>query len=698
VNEPEIVQEAKERYERSRLAWTDRRAAALTDMKYVNVSGGQWDPAVKSARENSDPPRPALEFNELHTFVQRIVNEARQQRPSIKVTPGDDGDPETAEAIEGKVRHVQYVSQAGVAYDGAVEAASTGGFGYFEIERAYTDGPAGKSHNLEPRIRRILDPMTVYPDPDCLEPDYSDMKFCHVRVRYSREAFKDEFGIEPTPFDAENPDHDWADEDNVWVSKYWWIKTSQRSHIILADGTEGYSDELEKYDPEDVLSERESESRQVFCSIVDGSRELERTPWPGDWIPVIPVLGREVVVDGKRILLSAVRFQRDGQKLKNVLLTDAAESLGSANRSVWIGPTGSFKDGKWRNGKRNLYMEYTPVQNAQGQQQPPPSFNTYEPPIQGLMAMGTFMGDQIKKSGGYTDDVLRPSQADLSGVAVMRRSQQSDLTNFHFLDNLVRSQWHAGRILIQLLISDTDTPRAWSTRSESGKVTKVPVTMEMSDGSVPQVPGYEGQKHHRIDQGEYTPDIQTGPSFASQRDEEIEMLTRLVESNPQLFPVYGDLLFEKMGYQDLAARAKALLPPQVQQAEQAQAAGQDPQVIQMQQRLQQMSQMLQKLMQDRQGKVLDAQAHIQGKTIDAQSKLQAQKLKTMGDIIVEGQKQGHDAAKHTLSEHTDAIEHMMDMLHESQMAPAAPGEPGYVDPNAQPAPGAAQTPNGGATQ
>jgi hypothetical protein len=76
VNEPEIVQEAKERYERSRLAWTDRRAAALTDMKYVNVSGGQWDPAVKSARENSDPPRPALEFNELHTFVQRIVNDA----------------------------------------------------------------------------------------------------------------------------------------------------------------------------------------------------------------------------------------------------------------------------------------------------------------------------------------------------------------------------------------------------------------------------------------------------------------------------------------------------------------------------------------------------------------------------------------------------------------------------------------------
>jgi len=63
---------------------------------------------------------------------------------------------------------------------------------------------------------------------------------------------------------------------------------------------------------------------------------------------------------------------------------------------------------------------------------PPPQFNTYEPPIQGQLALNLQMRDAIKSGTGYVDAVLRPSQADISGVAVMRRDQQSDLTNLHF--------------------------------------------------------------------------------------------------------------------------------------------------------------------------------------------------------------------------------------------------------------------------
>lgn len=702
--EEDFIVEAKRRYDESRKAWTDRRAEALLDMKYCNVVGGQWDASVKAARENGDPPRPALEFNALHMIVSSLVNAARQERPSIKITPGDEGVPETATVLEDKVRHLQYASQADVAYDGAVEAAATGGFGYYEVTREYTDGVTGNSHHLEPRIRRILDPMTVYPDSSCMEPDFSDMKWCHIRIPYKRkDQYKAEFGIEPTPFDAEQYDSEWGDEDTVWVSKYWWIEESTRRHVQLSDGQEGYADEFEELDEDEVLSERDSETRKVYCSIIDGSRRIEPDiEWPGEWIPVIPVLGREVVVDGKRILLSAIRFCRDASKLKNVTLTDAAESLGSANRSLWIGPIGSFKDGKWRNGKRNMYLEYTPVLGADGQPTAPPTFNTYEPPITGLMNFGAAMSNEVKTSSGYVDDVVEPSQDTPSGVAVERRTDQKNLANFHFKDNLVRSQWHAGRVVVDLLMHDIDTPRAITTRNEQGKTSRVPVTMEMEDGEVPTVPGFEDLPHHRIDVGEYGVDIQSGPSFEAKQDEERKMITDLMAGNPQILPLYGDLFFAKLGYSDLAERAKLLLPPAIQQAEAAKAQGQDPQAAAqnaaLNAKIQQLTQAVQKLLQDKQGKIISAQAQIQGKTIQAHADIQKQKLATMGDLLVEQQKHSHDAAKHTLSEHTDAIEHMMDMLHESEMAPPQPGEQGYVDPAAQAAQeaAAAQQPQGAA--
>lgn len=558
----DVHERAMKRFELARSAWAEAREAWAEDARYVNVESGQWDKAVKDRRESKG--KPALEFNELHTYVQQIVNRARQNRPQPRVSAGDDeAAQETAEFLEGRLRHIWYASQADVAQDTAVEASATGGFGFYEITTEYTDDGArgGKpSWNQEPRIKRILDPLTEYPDPHALEPDFSDAKFWFSRKWFDRDVFKQEFGVEPVEFDA-GADPEWSKEDQVCAAQYWEVTETPRRYLRLIDGSEGFEDELtfpEGVEPDALIeAEREVKERQVCCYLIDGEKVLEKTEWLGNWIPRIAVLGREVVVDGKRHFISAVRFARDAQKLKNAYKSNIANLLQISSTAPWIGPKGSFKDKRWATANTENFatLEYEIVSLPNGMPAPPPQRNTYEAPIQALTMAAVQVSDDIKRAVGYAGAILQPSKADLSGVAVERRDQQVDLTNFHYQDNLVRSQWHCARVVLDLDMKLADTPRVMRARREDGSTYTAPVTMADETGVAPAVPGYESKPHHRFDVGRYDIVIQTGKSYDRKLDEERDILLQIAQANPAAWSVYGDLIFKALGYQDLEERA-----------------------------------------------------------------------------------------------------------------------------------------------
>jgi hypothetical protein len=650
---------ARKRFEAARLGWQEIRRQATEDMKAVNVRGGQWDKAVASARNNAG--RPALEFNELHIYVQQITNRARQERPQPRITPGDQqASVPVAEFLESKIRQIHYESQADVAYDCAVEACASGGIGWFRITTEYTDD---QTLNQEPRIRRILDPMTVYPDPSAMEADFSDMKWCFVRQRMKRDEFKSKFGIEPIEFDKGSASEDWNTEEDIWVAEYWRLEERYRTLLFFDDGTKSYSDELPEEEWRgEPIGEREVCEKTVVCDLIDGSRKLESTEWIGDWIPLIPVCGKEVVVEGKRYFLSAVRFAIDSQKLKNSYKSGIADSIQSATLAPWIGVKGQFKSSKWKDAHLVKYatLEYEDVSLKSGQPAAPPSRNAWEAPIQALSVAAMQESENIRKSIGYVDNVQQQSSTPLSGVAVQRRTAQADLTNWHFQDNLIRSQWHSARILVQLIVRLIDTPRAERIRHEDGETATVPVNT--SKGGY--APGYEGKPHLQIDKGNYGVTIVTGPSYASKREEEKEVLLQILQTAPGAWQLYADRIFNLMGYPDLEARAKLTLPPQIQQAIAAEKGegGQTPQMIQAQ--AMQLSQENQQLKQ-----VLTALAQkLQSKAIEGQNKLEVERLKLMGQMILQQMAQSGDHAGMVLQQETGAIQHVLDIVHAHEMA------------------------------
>jgi hypothetical protein len=133
----------------------------LDDLRFSNPADPQqWPEEVKRARSNAvGGPRPCLTFDQTNQFIFQVVNDARQNKPSIKVRPVDSGaDIKVADALSGLFRHIEDVSRADIAYDTAMEYAARIGLGYFRINtRVLNDS----TNEQEICIDRIADPLSV---------------------------------------------------------------------------------------------------------------------------------------------------------------------------------------------------------------------------------------------------------------------------------------------------------------------------------------------------------------------------------------------------------------------------------------------------------------------------------------------------------------------------------------------------------
>ena len=126
-------------------ALSDSREDELDDLKFLAGSPDnqwQWPADVLSTRGSVQGQtinaRPTLTINKLPQHVKQVTNEQRQNRPSGKVIPADNqADAEMALILDGMVRHIEYISDADVAYDTACEAQVTYGEGYFRLLTEY---------------------------------------------------------------------------------------------------------------------------------------------------------------------------------------------------------------------------------------------------------------------------------------------------------------------------------------------------------------------------------------------------------------------------------------------------------------------------------------------------------------------------------------------------------------------------------
>jgi hypothetical protein len=559
-----------------------------SDLNFASPDGDdQWDPIVKQQREIAG--RPAMSFPRCHTFVQQVSNEARQNKPQIKFAPRLDQDKDTAEVYEGLARYIQYASDAQVAYETAIEYSAGASFGYYRYLTDYVDDD---SDDLELKVVAVLDPLTIYGVlvPSCFG---RKVRFAFVVEEMPKEEFKALYPDSEVSTiewsEAERRGDGWIGSESVRIAEYWWVEDGKK------DG------------------KRRPKPKVKFCK-TNGLEILpdSETDWPGSTIPIIPVLGSQLIMKGKPRLFSVVRPQKGAQQLINYSKSRIAESLSTSPISPFIAAEGQLSgyEAQWKASNTNptVVLFYKPV-DAAGRPAPAPARQTFEPPIQALSAFVMQEVDDMKATTGIYDAALgSPGTNETSGQMVARRQQQSNLTTMHFMDNLERSFKLGGKIMEEVIPQIYDTGREITIvgKDEAEKVVQI---------NKPYTDDTGKQRHYKMADISLGLIVTLGRSFDSKRMESFDMMQQVIESSPNSFPMIADIFFKNSdmaGADQLAERFQKMLPPQLQPNQDesipphAQAM-----IAQLQQHAQESQQIAQQLQQEKMGKVWESQGKLQ---------------------------------------------------------------------------------------
>lgn len=623
----DILTRAKERFKLAHDAESENRANALDDLKFARL-GEQWPEEYKKERKD----RPCLVINRIPAFARQIINDARQNKPAIKVRPADSGaDVKTAEIYNGLIRNIEQSSNADVAYDTALESAVYGGVGYFRVK---TDYAHDDTFDLDICIERVANPFTVYGDPLSQAADASDWRFGFITELVPKKDFEAKYGKNASTLswssDGDDMDELWFEEDAVRVAEYWERDETTRKIVQLSNGqvldAKQYEENRAIWDAMQitVVGERETLSYKVTQHLLTGAEVLETTEWAGRYIPIVPVYGDEVNVEGKRYFRSLVRDVRDAQMMFNFWRTMATETVALAPKAPFIGEQGAFDAdmGKWQtaHAKNHPFIEY-----SKGHL--PPQRQPFAGVPAGALQEALNASDDMKSILGIYDASLGARSNETSGKAILARQREGDVSTFHFIDNLSRAIKYAGRVLIDMIPAVYDKPRMIRVLGEDGKASVVQVNAPDEKGQV-----------YELARGKYDLVVEAGPSFTTKREEAATFLLETMRANPQTAPLLMDVVAKNQDFPEaekVARRFQAMLPPQIQQAE---AQGDEPdagalmgQLSQAQQQMQAMQQQLQQAAQAIQGKQMEVEA----KSREAQASLELERAKSQAELQIE---------------------------------------------------------------
>lgn len=564
MSDDEILKEAREAFELAADAEAENRREALDDLRFARL-GEQWPERVRRERELDG--RPCLTINRLPAFIRQVVNDARQNKPAMVVHPvDDDADPKTAEVMAGLIRHIEQSSDAEVAYDTALDFAVTGGFGYFRINTRYA---SDDTFHQDLVIERVANPFSIYGDPDGTAADSSDWNTAFVVDTLPKAVFEARWkGADAVDWSADSYAQltgPWLEGDRVMVAEYWRREPAQKSIVALSDGQVV---ELSIYEAQKAMFDalgvsvvgrpRTIASQKVTQRILTGAEVLETVEWAGKYIPIVPVWGEELHVDGKRRLRSLVRDAKDPQRMFNYWRTTTTELVALAPKTPFIGRKGAFEtdSAKWAtaNTQTHAYIEYDGPE--------PPQRQPFAGPPAGAMQEALSASDDMKAIMGLHDASLGAMSNETSGRAILARQREGDVSTFHYIDNLSRALRHAGRILIDLIPKVYATPRVIRVLGGDGAAQAVAVN-QPAPGAAGQLAKTE--RLYDLTIGKYDLTVTTGPSFTTRREEAANQMIELIRAYPAAAPVIGDLLAKNLdwpGADEIAQRLAALLPPQ----------------------------------------------------------------------------------------------------------------------------------------
>lgn len=609
----------------------------VEDLRF-GMADDQWPEALKRIREDDpDGARPCLTVNKIPVHARQIINDMRQNRAAVKILPVDDkADPDTAEILQGMVRHIEHVSNAGMAYDIAAEYQVFMGMGYFRIDTVEVDA----LYNYQDLVvRPIRNPFSVYFDPWVEDHAGSDAKRVFVTESMSEAAFKREFPkAEAINWDGDGKGDSWLSNKRVRVAEHFWIEDREIDYVFV-NGDWMKAIKFQNSGMDAIVESTTSVTEpQLLWQKLNGQEILEGGTSGmeklGKYIPIVRVPGEDYWLEDKRVIHGIVRRAKDSQRLYNYSVSVNAETNALQPKAPWIvaeeGIDGHEAEWAQANMKNYAYLPYNSI-TEDGQPVPPPSRQFPTGVNAGFVNMLQMAdGDLQATIGQFAASLGQPSN-EKSGVAIQQRQRVGDIATYHYPDNMSHAIRHAGRIMVDLIPQIYDTERVARTLGEDGNAEVVRLSTEQS-GEVQDAAG-KISTIYNLNVGKYDVAVSTGPSFNTKRQDAFASMAQMTQANPNLWGVIGDLLVKNMdwpGADEMAKRMRATIPPEILQDDQDQDGDQSQltpehmeQMQQMQQAFEQLQEQAQQLAQENE----QLNGVVQGKAIEQQMAAQDNELK-----------------------------------------------------------------------
>lgn len=671
----------------------DQRELEETDLAFD--AGDQWPSTVKDSRGRQVidgveiPARPMLTISKLKQPCQLVVNQMRKADLGVDVhSQSEKSTRETAEMLGGLLRHIQSRSNAKLARNWSFERGAKAGRGYYRILAQYCDHGGTGYHwsDQELVIKRILNQANVFLDPYATEPDFSDGMFGQIGGFISAGEYKrrwphsqmatmlnagDDFDLDQSMVEPT-----WMSNDingrglrGVRVMERFRVTITSRTRVAYRndDGSELTEEYLDGDDKarsarvkelgERIRAKRETAERSMRWMKLNAIEILEEEEWPGQWIPIIPVIGEEQFFQNIRRWVGIIRPAMDGARLFNYAATAAVEKEALDTKAPYIGYEGQFKghESAWsQSATRNFpYLQVAPI-TIGGQAAPFPQRNVASPNLSGSLALLEAADNFIKAVTGQYDPSLGESKSSDSGRKVLALQQQSDTGNSHYLDNLATiSMPHECRVLLdliphyydrpgrlaQVLDLEKDEPRDVILNApyvmQGGKPTMVPPEVANNPSMRPR-----NIKHYKLDKDAvYNAVVSVGKNYESRLREGGDAIGRAIEAAPELLKIIGDIYFKFQdfpGHMEIADRMKKMLPPNLQDNPDDEN---DPQALkaklaQMQQSFGQLKQAFGDAMKQLETKQVEAMGKVKIEGVKAQSNERLAQMKVEGERML----------------------------------------------------------------
>lgn len=637
---------------------------------------GAWPDDVKEARSAatmpglngaSGVPIPARPMVSIPLLDEPFALAAAQVRaahlsPNIHALSEDASD-ETATVLQDLYRSIERDSRASNVRNWSYDRAWWAGRGAYRVDKVY-DPFGGHPFDQKIVIKRILDQSWVRLDPHAQEPDWSDGKRAMLGVPMSWASYKEKYPKSKIASFDDKMLSTLAQQDGIeqWVqgssdetrtvivAEDWRVECTYTKWVLLDNGDAAPENEI----PEgasvvtgDAAQWKYEESHRVFWRTINCYEELEpEQEWDGSYIPLIPVIWRELQPhDGKREWIGVVSNAKGAVRLTNFGASGVVEMAVTEPKAPYqLDPRQIEGYEPFWNQSNLRNFPYLPAHaEKDGQRFERPARTQVDVsrlgPSMSLMTMGR---EFVQTATATFDPALgKQPTAHRSGVAIRALQGQTEESTSGGLDNLAQiSMAYEALVILDLIPKVYDRPeriaRVLDDENASRLVmfnapfaphpqTKRPQALPYNVGEDQQIaPTPETQqqvddpnhpaKYINLNKGKYGVEITIGKSYKSRRQEGESEMGNLLQADPALMPIIGPEYFKYRG-EPWALQVSSLLEKmRDHQYPFLKTDGQQPNAQQIQQTMaenQHLKGVVQQLDMEKQGKVVEQQGKAQ---------------------------------------------------------------------------------------